>query len=136
MSTFVYPPQPYPDAPAWEDLESILTNGWTVPGVHQSLQGINDKNTVTVFGRIRIGTSNIIGDLPDHLRAIRPISVQGLILGGPSCLIELQGNDTLGGYRLNMSSFSLGMTNEEMIAAYGGMYLSIAGSYPRKTPAT
>lgn len=128
------PNQPYPDLPAWEDLESILVNGWGVPGAAQSLQGYAEKNSVTIFGRVQIGTSHIIGPLPDHLRAIRPLSVQALILGGPSCLVELQGGTASGGWQLVMSAYSLGLTNAQMIATYGGKYLSIAGSYPRKVP--
>ena len=126
------PNQPYPNLPAWEDLEPILENGWAVPGAAQSLQGYAEKNTVTLFGRVQIGTSHIIGDLPNHLRAITPLSVQAMILGGPACLVELMGSYTPGGFRLAMSSYSLGMTREQMIATYGGMYLSLAGSYPRK----
>lgn len=126
------PNQPYPDLPAWEDLESILVNGWGIPGAAQSLQAVAEKNSVTLFGRIQIGSSQVIGDLPNHLRAIRPISVPALILGGPSCLVELQGTATVGGWQLVMSAYSLGMSNAQMIATYGGMYLSIAGSYPRK----
>ncbi len=71
-------------------------------------------------------------ELGDHLRAIRPLSVQALILGGPSCLVELQGGTASGGWQLVMSAYSLGMTNAQMIAEYQGKYLSIAGSYPRK----
>jgi len=129
------PNQPYPDLPAWEDLEPILANGWGVPGAAQSLQGYAEKNSVTIFGRVQVGTSHVIGDLPQHLRAIRPLSVQALILGGPSCLVELQGGASSGGWQLVMSAYSLGMTNAQMIAAYQGKYLSIAGSYPRKAAA-
>ena len=129
------PNQPYPDLPAWEDLASILVNGWGVPGAAQSFQGYAEKNSVTVFGRVQIGASHVIGDLPQHFRAIRPLSVQALILGGPSCLVELQGGAATGGWQLVMSAYSLGLTNAQMIATYGGKYLSIAGSYPRKAVA-
>lgn len=87
---------------------------------------------MTIFGRVQIGTSHIIGDLPNHLRAITPVSAQALILGGPSCLVELQGGTASGGWKLVMSAYSLGLSNAQMIATYGGMYLSLAGSYPRK----
>lgn len=129
------PNQPYPGLPAWQDLEPELLNGWAVPGLHQSLQGMAVQNSVTLFGRVQIGTSHIICALPEKLKAIRPISLPALILGGPSCLVELQGNESRGGWQLAMSAYSLGMSNEAMVAAYQGKYLSLAGSYPRKYPA-
>lgn len=128
------PNQPYPDSPVWEDLSPTLINGWGVPGILQSLQAIVEKNSVTIFGGVQIGTSHIMAPLENRFRPILPISVQALILGGPTCLVELQGNETTGGRQLVLSAFSLGMTNEQMIATYGGMYLSIFGSYPRRTP--
>lgn len=121
------PNQPFPDLPSWEDLSPILINGWDTPGSAQSLQGIGYQNTVDIFGRVQIGSHQIIGILPQHLQAASSYSVPALILGGPSCLVEVQG-----GYRLLMSAFSLGMTDAQMIATYQGKYLSIVGSFPRR----
>ncbi|TAP26868.1 hypothetical protein [Arthrobacter sp. S41] len=126
------PNQPYPDLIAWEDLESILISGWGVPGDYQSLQGKADKNDVTIFGRVQIGDLHIFANVPLHLSPARPISLNAQILGGPSCLVELQYRSSVGIYQMVLSAFSLGMTNAEVIATYKGKYLSIFGTYPRK----
>ena len=126
------PNQPYPNLPAWEDLTPELMNGWSTEGRLQYFQALSDRNSAEFAGRLLIGTTKVICRLPEHLRASAPRFIQGLIIGGPICLIELQGS---GGsfYQLSLYADSLGMTDTEMMNTYSGQYLSLSGKYTRKS---
>lgn len=125
------PNQPYPDLPAWEDLAPILMNGWSTAGRLQYFQALSDRNSAEFSGRLLIGTTKVICRLPEHLQASAPRFIQALIIGGPTCLVQLQG-DSGNFYQLSLYAPSLGMTDTEMMNTYRGEYLSLAGKYTRK----
>lgn len=125
------PNQPYPDLPAWEDISGVLTNGWNVDVAGLFLRVFAEANTVTLMGRVRVGSDRIAGVLPD--RFMPTGGTQGLtslVMRGPSCIVEIWG-----GGQIVMSNYSLGVTAAQMIAQYQGEQLFFSGTYPRKTPA-
>lgn len=121
------PNQPYPDLPAWENLASALANGWNVDLAGLSIQAFAEANTVSIFGRVNIGSARIGGYLPEHLIPNGAQGLTALIMKGPSCIVEIWG-----GGQIVMSNFSLGLTESHMIAQYQGQQLFFSGSYPRK----
>lgn len=122
------PNQPYPDLPAWEDIDGILTNDWNVNINGLFLRAFTAGNTVDVMGRLHIGTNRIAGILPERFRSPTSQGLTALIMQGPSCIVEIWG-----GGEIVMSSYSLGLSQAQMIATYQGKQLFFSGSYPRKS---
>lgn len=122
--------QPYPDLTAWEDIRDLLESGWNVAknGLFMSAQA--EGNNVDIMGRVVIGTSRTAMLLPPHLRPTSNTQgMLGVIIPMVPVIVEIRPAGDV-----NLSNFSLGMTEAEMITQFSGKQLFFQGSFPRRSP--
>lgn len=124
------PGQPYPDLTGWEDVRDLLQNGWNTGKNGLFMNAHADGNNVDIMGRVVIGTSRTAMLLPPHLRPTSNTQgMLGVIIPMVPVIVEIRPAGDV-----NLSNFSLGMTETQMIEQFGGSQLFFQGSYPRRSP--
>lgn len=127
MSDLLPLTQPYPDLNPWEDISSIVTNGWGVDSSSTYLLARVAENTTYLKGRLTVGDSERIGLLPTRLWPSRPINEPGGWLRTPKamCEVDIWGNGNL---VLPLASLPAGVS----LGSLAGTFFAFAISYPRR----